>query len=189
MGKRPDKSFLPVVQLGQGKLRNEGDALAVLHDPHEGLYASQVIALLAPCRRLQTAELYQLVAETVPFVQQPEVFARKVGRTDELLAEEEVVFSHIGEELFMVEWRAVHSLQAADPCQNAGVDIAPPDSPAHIFCLHFRNPDVHLRMFVHQLGKEVRDEIGCDGGQNAHFKGAGKRLFLLFDGLPELLCP
>ena len=35
----------------------------------------------------------------------------------------------------------------------------------------------------------MRDEIGCDGGQDAHFKGTGKPLFLLLDGLPELLCP
>lgn len=54
--------------------------------------------------------------------------------------------------------------------------------------LHLHDAHVHLGVRIHELGEEVRDEIGRYGGQHAYDKGAVQRLGLLVYDLAQALC-
>ena len=71
-GKGPYQSLLSVFQLRDGHLWYEGHAFAILHDSHKCLDASQSIGFLADGSRFQMTELYELVAEAVSLVEQPQ---------------------------------------------------------------------------------------------------------------------
>ena len=59
------------VQLLYSELRDEGHALPLLHEVHEGLETTAAIVELLARVVLEVAELRQLVAEAMPLVQQP----------------------------------------------------------------------------------------------------------------------
>ena len=69
MSERPHQTMLLLRELWQCKLWYESHAFTVLHDTHKVFNASQIIAFLDQCSRLQLAELHKLVTETVSLVQ------------------------------------------------------------------------------------------------------------------------
>jgi hypothetical protein len=84
------------------QLRNESDAIAAFYHAHKCFQASQTVSGLTQFYLFHLAETHQLVAETVTFIQQPEMFVAYISRTDHIFLEYRIVFSHISEELLII---------------------------------------------------------------------------------------
>ena len=93
--------FLRAVQLQDSQFGNESDALAAFYHAHKGFHAAQMVGQLAGTGCLQLAETLQLVAKTMPFIQQPKLFSRQVRSPYDFIAEKTVLPRNIRVELFV----------------------------------------------------------------------------------------
>ncbi len=56
----------------------KGNPSSPLYHTHKCLHTSQMVSHLTGLRRFKLTKTHQLVAETMPFVQQPQLFTRQI---------------------------------------------------------------------------------------------------------------
>ena len=81
-GKRTDKFHLVIIELIGGEFGYKGDAFTAFHDAHKGFDAAERIGFLALVGRFEMTEFYELIAETVSFVEQPQIFFGEIACFD-----------------------------------------------------------------------------------------------------------
>ena len=101
--KGANKLALLGTQRLRSQLRHERHAIALLDEVHKRLQAPTAITEALIGRILQVTELHELVAEAVPFVQEPKLVAPDFSRADRRLFEKLGATGHIAEEFLEEE--------------------------------------------------------------------------------------
>ena len=101
--KGADEFALLGAQRLRRQLRHERHAIALLNEVHKRLQAPTAITEALIGGILQVAELHELVAEAVPFVQEPKLVAPDFSRADRRLFEKLGATGHIAEEFLEEE--------------------------------------------------------------------------------------
>ena len=131
-------------------------------------------------------ELHELVTEAVPFVQEPKLVAPDFGRADGGLLEELGATGHIAEE-FLEEELTIDK-QLIFRCRGDQRDIDLPREQAGdaLAGLELRDRDLQIGEMLAQQRQDERQEIGCDGRQDAEAKRPRECLLLLANDLLDL---
>ena len=178
-----NETELILIELRQRQLGDERYPLAMLHDAHERLDAAQRISLLAARGRLQATELHELVAEAVTLIEQPEVFVGEVSDLDAVLGEQRVLLRNVSQEALGIKRMLDEVVEAVDIRHDGGIEVAVGQRPFDVGRLQFHHAGVELRVLIHQLREELRNEVGRYGRQNTHGERSGEGAFLLFHSL------
>ena len=178
-GKRTHQLLLLHRQLFKGQFGDEGHPLSSLHHAHEGLDAPQRIGLLGLTGGRQVTELHQLVAEAMPFVQEPQRLPFEVGGTDGGAVEQSIPARDIDHELLVVE-RGLHvSFRFGQTDEDGRIEDSLAQGLTDFLRLQFHHPQVGLGMFLAQPGEEPGQQVGSDGGQYSQPERAAQGMLLL----------
>ena len=126
-----------------------------------------MIGKLAGARRLHLAEAYQLVAEAMPFVEQPKLFAVQVGGAYYLIIIKSIFACYVCKELFIKQRCLAELFHSRQACHDTCVYLPALQSLLDVLRLHLRYADIQFGIFLHQLRKEARQQIRGDGGKYA----------------------
>ena len=184
--KGADEFALLGAQRLRRQLRHERHAITLLDEVHKRLQAPTAITEALIGRILQVTELHELVAEAVPFVQEPKLVATDFGRADRRLFEKLGATGHIAEEF--LEKELTIDKQLIFRCRGDQRDIDLPREQAGdaLAGLELRDRDLQIGEMLAQQRQDEWQEIGCDGRQDTEAKRPREGLLLFANDLLDL---
>ena len=168
------------------QLRHERHTIALLDEVHERLQAPTAITEALIGGILQVAELHELVAEAVPFVQEPKLVASDFGRADRGLLEELGATGHVAKEFLEEELTIDEQLIFRCRGDQRNIDLPREQAGDALAGLELRDRDLQIGEMLAQQRQDERQEIGCDSRQDAKAKRPREGLLLLADDLLDL---
>lgn len=168
------------------QLRHERHAIALLDEVHERLQAPTAITEALIGGILQVAELHELVAEAVPFVQEPKLVATDFGRADRRLLKELGATRHIAKEFLEEELTIDKQLIFRCRGDQRNIDLPREQAGDALAGLELRDRDLQIGEMLAQQRQDKWQEIGCDSRQDAEAKRPRECLLLLADDLLDL---
>ena len=184
--KGADKLALLSAQRLRRQLRHERHAITLLDEVHERLQAPTAITEALIGGILQVAELHELVAEAVPFVQEPKLVATDFGRADRRLLKELGATRHIAKEFLEEELTIDEQLIFRCRGDQRDIDLPREQAGDALAGLELRDRDLQIGEMLAQQRQDERQEIGCDGRQDTEAKRPRERLLFLANDLLDL---
>ena len=184
--KGANKLALLGTQRLRSQLRHERHAIALLDEVHKRLQAPTAITEALIGRILQVTELHELVAEAVPFVQEPKLVAPDFGRADGRLLKELGATRHIAEEFLEEELTIDEQLIFRCRGDQRDIDLPREQAGDALAGLELRDRDLQIRKMLAQQRQDEWQEIGCDSRQDTEAKRPRECLLLLANDLLDL---
>ena len=122
-GKRTDELPLVGGELLQSQFGNKRNALPALDHAHKGLDAAEGVGAFALPRGLEVAELYELVAEAMTLVQEPQRLVHEVGCLDTAMVEKLVAARNVRHELLEIERFGIEASEVTRCHEYGGIDF------------------------------------------------------------------
>ena len=153
---------------------------------HEGLQTPTAVAEALIGRILQVTELHELVAEAVPFVQEPKLVAPDFGRADRRLLKELGATGHIAEEFLEEELTIDEQLIFRSRGDQRDIDLPREQAGDALAGLELRDRDLQIGEMLAQQRQNEWQEIRCDGRQDTEAKRPREGLLLFANDLLDL---
>ena len=168
--KGTNKLTLLGTQRLRSQLRHERHAIALLDEVHKRLQAPTAVAEALIGRILQVTELHELVAEAVPFVQEPKLVASNLGRADGRLLKEFGATGHVAEEFLEEELTIDEQLVFRSRGDQCDIDLPREQAGDALAGLELRDRDLQIGEMLAKQRQDEWQEIGCDGRQDTETK-------------------